>query len=45
MRIAHSSWHGSRDIEHVGSSHDEAELEMLMAAAGAAYGSVTAAHG
>lgn len=33
VQIVHSSRHGSRDIEHVGSAHDVAELELLKAAA------------
>ncbi|MFB9728715.1 IS1634 family transposase [Haloechinothrix salitolerans] len=33
MQIVHSSRRGSRDIEHVGSAHDEAEVELLKAAA------------
>jgi hypothetical protein len=33
VQIVHSSRHGSRDIEHVGSAHDDAELEMLKAVA------------
>ncbi len=33
MQIVHSSRRGSRDIEHVGSAHDEVELEALKAAA------------
>ena len=32
-QIVHSSRRGSRDIEHIGSAHDEAELEALKAAA------------
>lgn len=34
VQIVHSSRRGSRDIEHVGSAHDDAELELLKAAAG-----------
>ncbi len=33
MQIVHSSRRGSRDIEHVGSAHDDGELEALKAAA------------
>jgi hypothetical protein len=33
VQIVYSSRHGSRDIEHVGSAHDDAELEVLKAAA------------
>jgi len=33
VQIVHSSRRGSRDIEHIGSAHDEAELELLKAAA------------
>ena len=33
VQILYSSHRGSRDIEHVGSAHDEAELEALKAAA------------
>ncbi len=33
VQIVHSSHRGSRDIEHIGSAHDEAELEVLKAAA------------
>jgi hypothetical protein len=33
VQIVHSSRQGSRDIEHLGSAHDEAELELLKAAA------------
>ncbi|MFC6871325.1 IS1634 family transposase [Haloechinothrix salitolerans] len=33
MQIVHSSRRGSRDIEHVGSAHDDAEVELLKAAA------------
>ena len=33
MQIVHSSRRGSRDIEHLGSAHNEAELEALKAAA------------
>ncbi|GAA1936817.1 IS1634-like element IS1549 family transposase [Streptomyces sodiiphilus] len=33
MQIVHSSRRGARDIEHIGSAHDEAELELLKAAA------------
>ena len=33
VQIVHSSRRGSRDIEHVGSAHDGAELEALKAAA------------
>jgi Transposase DDE domain len=33
VQIVHSSHRGSRDIEHVGSAHDEVELELLKAAA------------
>jgi len=33
VQIVHSMRRGSRDIEHLGSAHDEAELEALKAAA------------
>jgi hypothetical protein len=33
VQVVHSSRRGSRDIEHVGSAHDDAELEALKAAA------------
>jgi hypothetical protein len=33
VQIVHSSRRGSRDIEHIGSAHDEAQLEVLKAAA------------
>src|SRR5256885_3647117 len=33
VQIVHSSRRGSRDIEHIGSAHDDAELELLKAAA------------
>ena len=33
MQIVHSSRRGSRDVEHLGSAHDEGELEALKAAA------------
>jgi hypothetical protein len=33
MQIVHSSRRGSRDIEHIGSAHDDAGLELLKAAA------------
>jgi hypothetical protein len=33
VQIVHSSRRGSRDIEHLGSAHDAAELELLKAAA------------
>jgi hypothetical protein len=33
VQVVYSSRHGSRDIEHIGSAHDEAELEVLKAAA------------
>ena len=29
MQIVHSSRKGSRDIEHIGSAHDEVEFELL----------------
>ena len=32
MQIVHSSRRGSRDIEHIGSAHDDAELAALKAA-------------
>jgi hypothetical protein len=32
-QIVHSSHRGSRDIEHIGSAHDDAELEILKAVA------------
>jgi hypothetical protein len=34
VQIVYSSHRGSRDIEHIGSAHDEAGLELLKAAAG-----------
>jgi hypothetical protein len=34
VQIVHGSRRGARDIEHVGSAHDEQELEALKAAAG-----------
>jgi hypothetical protein len=33
VQIVHSCHRGSRDIEHTGSAHDDAELELLKAAA------------
>ncbi len=33
VQIVHSTRRGARDIEHLGSAHDEAELEALKAAA------------
>src|SRR5215831_11671318 len=33
VQIVHKSRRGSRDIEHLGSAHDEVELELLMAVA------------
>ena len=33
MQIVHSSRRGSRDIEHIGSAHDDVELELLRAVA------------
>lgn len=33
VQIVHSSRKGSRDIEHIGSAHDDAQLELLKAAA------------
>jgi hypothetical protein len=33
VQIVHSSRRGSQDIEHIGSAHDDAELELLKAAA------------
>ncbi len=33
VQVVHSTKRGSRDIEHVGSAHDDAELEVLKAAA------------
>ena len=33
VQIVYSSHRGSRDIEHIGSAHDEAELELLKTAA------------
>jgi hypothetical protein len=32
VQIVHSSRRGSRDIEHIGSAHDDAALELLEAA-------------
>ena len=34
VQVVWSSTRGSREIEHIGSAHDEAELEALRAAAG-----------
>jgi hypothetical protein len=34
VQIVYSSHRGSRDIEHIGSAHDDVELELLKAAAG-----------
>ncbi|TCO38963.1 hypothetical protein EV646_1193 [Kribbella antiqua] len=33
VQIVYSSRRGSRDIEHIGSAHDDVELELLKAAA------------
>ena len=33
VQIVYSSRRGSRNIEHIGSAHDDAELELLKAAA------------
>src|SRR3954454_9115007 len=33
VQIVHSSRRGARDIEHIGSAHDDAELELLKAVA------------
>lgn len=33
VQIVHSSYRGSRDIEHIGSARDDAELELLKAVA------------
>ena len=33
VQIVYSSRRGSRDLEHIGSAHDDAELELLKAAA------------
>src|SRR5438094_2339760 len=33
VQIVHSSRRGSRDIEHIGSAHDDAQLELLKTAA------------
>ena len=33
VQIVYSSCHGSRDIEQIGSAHDDAKLELLKAAA------------
>jgi hypothetical protein len=33
VQIVHSSRRGSRDIEHLGSTHDDGQLELLKAAA------------
>lgn len=33
VQIVHSSHHGSRDIEHIGSAHTDTELELLKATA------------
>jgi hypothetical protein len=32
VQIVHSSHRGSRDIEHLGSAHDDVQLELLKAA-------------
>jgi len=32
-QVVWSSWRGSRNIEHIGSAHDDGELEALRAAA------------
>ena len=34
VQVVYSSRRGSRDIEHIGSAHDDAELALLKAAAG-----------
>ena len=44
VQIVYSSRRGSRDIEHIGSAHDEAALEMLNAAAGQRLSAACAAH-
>jgi hypothetical protein len=33
VQIVHSTHHGKRDIEHIGSAHDDTQLELLKAAA------------
>jgi len=33
VQIVHSYHRGSREIEHIGSAHDEVELELLKAVA------------
>jgi hypothetical protein len=33
VQIVHSSRRGSRDIEHIGSAHDDVEVELLKAVA------------
>lgn len=33
VQIVHSSSRGARDVEHIGSAHDDAELEVLKAVA------------
>jgi hypothetical protein len=33
VQIVHSNWRGSREIEHIGSAHSPAEVEVLRAAA------------
>ena len=33
VQIVYSSRHGARDIEHIGSAHDDMDLELLKAAA------------
>jgi hypothetical protein len=33
VQIVYSSHRGARDIEHIGSAHDDAELEVLKAVA------------
>jgi hypothetical protein len=41
VQIVWSSRRGSRNIEHIGSAHDEAELEALKAAAGQRLASIS----
>jgi hypothetical protein len=37
VQIVYSSRRGARDIEHIGSAHDEAELEVLKASPGSGW--------
>ena len=38
VQIVYSSHRGSREIEHIGSAHDDVELELLKAGGAAAAG-------